>query len=168
MHYGDNGILKSAEYAVNKYENAQKTENKNIDDISNEIDNIIKNSTTVGTRNENANNYSTDEQVIGTWIDGKKLYRKVYKATTPSTSESTAIVDISELNVDTQVNIYGSIFTPENGSAYSLNTCFGSTDTVATWFNKTNIYMKVSYTNRQNRPCIIVIEYTKTTDTATK
>ena len=41
----------------------------------------------VGTLNKK-DTYSTEEQVIGTWIDGKPLYRKVLVGTVPTVSES--------------------------------------------------------------------------------
>lgn len=47
--------------------------------------------------------YSTDEKVIGTWIDGKTVYEKTITTTLPNISGSamvTHIVDISSLNTD--------------------------------------------------------------------
>lgn len=45
-----------------------------------------------------AQNYSTTEQVIGTWIDGKPLYRKVIQLTTlPNNTTKTFAHSISNL-----------------------------------------------------------------------
>ena len=41
--------------------------------------------------------YSTEEQVVGTWIDGKPLYRKVFKVTS---DERLAFEDILSQNID--------------------------------------------------------------------
>ena len=48
--------------------------------------------------------YSTDEKMIGRWIDGKPLYQKVI----PFTSLSQGMtIDISSLNVDTIPHLSG-------------------------------------------------------------
>ncbi len=50
--------------------------------------------------------YSTDEQVIGTWVDGKKIYRKVLEVNryVPATGYTT---DISALKVKQVINVSG-------------------------------------------------------------
>lgn len=56
---------------------------------------------------DNMYNYSTGEQVIGTWIDGKPIYRK-YITISPSatlTKDSWSIIcDVSSLNIDSVIN----------------------------------------------------------------
>ena len=48
---------------------------------------------------KNGDNYSTNETVIGTWIDGKPLYRKVFKnIAVPSGSSWTPMIDLSDLS----------------------------------------------------------------------
>lgn len=51
-------------------------------------------------------NYSTNEQKIGKWIDGKPLYRKVLNITNPAGS-NTDYKDVADLNISTLVNLYG-------------------------------------------------------------
>lgn len=46
---------------------------------------------------DNLINYTTDEIRIGTWIDGKPLYRKIFKF---NTYQSSMDVDVSNLNID--------------------------------------------------------------------
>lgn len=41
------------------------------------------------------NNYSTTEQRIGTWIDGKPLYQKTYSVTMPNSTGVSAVVELS-------------------------------------------------------------------------
>ena len=67
-----NGLFKNAKLAKEKSENAQKLEDKTLGDYESKIGDYID-----GTRNENENNYSKEEQVIGTWIDGTTIYSKV-------------------------------------------------------------------------------------------
>ena len=45
-------------------------------------------------------NYSTEEQVVGTWIDGKPIYQKTYVSLhngNPSTTSNIIIIDISDI-----------------------------------------------------------------------
>lgn len=55
-------------------------ENENLDPINFNYEQRLQ-------RLEN-NDYSTEEQVIGKWIDGKPLYRKTITGTTPATAET--------------------------------------------------------------------------------
>lgn len=116
------------------------------------------------TSTDSNNNYSNEEQVIGKWIDSKPLYRRVYNLTTPSKAESTCIKDLTDLNIETAVKVDGYIRYTDTASS-PLNIMFGDKDFVATWFNPKNICMKCTYSARFNKPCYIIIEYTKTTDT---
>lgn len=47
--------------------------------------------------------YSTDEQVIGTWIDGKPLYQKTYSINETIYNQDKSI-DVSSLNIDKYVS----------------------------------------------------------------
>ena len=54
-----------------------------------------------------SNNYSTSEQVVGTWIDGKPLYRKVIVTTVPECSEdgisAERTINITDLSIENVV-----------------------------------------------------------------
>lgn len=50
--------------------------------------------------------YSERETIIGTWIDGKPLYRKVIVYNHPQ-NESESVIDSNINNLDMVVNIYG-------------------------------------------------------------
>lgn len=110
------------------------------------------------------NNYSTEEQIIGTWIDGKPLYQKTFNVMTPtSANTATSILDISSLNIDARVNLFGMV--DEYKARANINFYYSSTDYVATYFvgDSEAIAMKTAswYVNKQ---CYITIQYTKTTD----
>ena len=62
-------------------------------------------------------NYSTEEQKIGTWIDGKPVYRKVFSYTTTSNNQ---MLDFTVNNIDTVVDMYGSVSSPRTSQA-SIN-----------------------------------------------
>ena len=116
----------------------------------------------------NAQNiYSTEESVIGRWIDGKPIYRKVIQNTTPGTGESSKDIDISGLSVDTLINIYGSAYHTETGLfVIPVNYTQESGQFLATRIrdvnSKLNIKTNGSWAN--NLAIIVILEYTKTTD----
>lgn len=56
----------------------------------------------------NTNNYSEDETIVGTWIDGRKVYQKTFNIETPSTADSLVkVIDVSD--VDSDIDFYVSI-----------------------------------------------------------
>lgn len=70
------------------------------------------------------NTYSTDEQVVGTWIDGKPVYRKVIQTPGPTAVNEIKSVDITDLNVETVIRLDGRYFwdsTKSNTSILSTN-----------------------------------------------
>ena len=88
-------LFKQAEQAKNATENAQKEENVILGSYEDKIDEIIgsreqitvdkdeyeqllKDVENLKTRNAN-NNYSTEERIVGSWIDGKTIYQKVFE-----------------------------------------------------------------------------------------
>ena len=102
-------------------------------------------------------NYSTSESVVGTWIDGKPLYQITFSGSTGAVSTDVQIGTIP--NVGQVVNMFGAI-TRSNGRMDSIpstaNAIAVSTTGVVTTYTTNN--------NQINRPCIITIQYTKTTD----
>ena len=100
--------------------------------------------------------YSTDEQVIGTWIDGKTLYRRVLQGKSPSTA-NTGINIINVPEVNKMIRIDGLV-----GNSMRLDFYTKAEDFVHTWWrdNQKSIAMNVSsaYINYDVQ---IVIEYTK-------
>lgn len=107
-------------------------------------------------------NYSTNEERVGTWIDGKPIYRKVINAGTVSAS-NTNIGSIS--NIDTLVSIkgtaYSSQFTQRYGipnvhsdiSSFYINLLMAGDNVVIRFGSGTTSLEKV----------VAIIDYTKTT-----
>lgn len=114
---------------------------------------------------DNVTEYSTNETVVGTWIDGKPIYRKCFTITTPSSNASTNVVDITDLHIDNMINDYFSIVSVGHNISSSTNNS-NAVMFVRLNFNNTGdwLTMTVSNTSYQNCPALIVIEYTKTTD----
>lgn len=107
-----------------------------------------------------SNIYSTEETIIGKWIDGKPIYRKVFN--------HIPYKNISELNIDCPIRAYGfcsSIISygvnpptsyPIKPSYYDLYALIN--------FNRTNISITKNWDNGDFSDNTIIIEYTKTTD----
>ena len=112
-----------------------------------------------------ANNYSLDEQIIGTWIDGKPLYRKVYLCKTPSSNTSENVVDITDLDYETLTNLYSII---GNYVVSNVSTCYSASGFHATTslglIDGRSYIRMVVYNAFHNMNATVIIEYTKTTD----
>lgn len=102
-------------------------------------------------------NYSTTETKIGTWIDGKPVYRIVIEYTTTSQANLGYNIDVSSLNIETMIKAEG----------VGNNTALLS-DTQAILMNssktKVTIYFNNSSATSYNGH--IILKYTKTTDIA--
>ena len=106
--------------------------------------------------------YSTEEQVIGTWIDGKPLYRiiKEYNVSAKETQSN----DISSIPYDTIFINFGKSFNrwvANSSSSIIWNT--SDNDKGNVWINYEK---KLNILNSSNaaRHYWITLEYTKTTD----
>ena len=109
--------------------------------------------------------YSTSERRIGTWIDGKTLYRKV--STGKTTSEmirgSVKIADIpSEMNIKRfEVTLSNDL----DKATVMGSTWFSDTDYVYVFINgRSELRCKVANNAYINRNLYAIVEYTKTTD----
>ena len=110
--------------------------------------------------------YSTEEKVVGTWINGKPVYQKTYIGVQINSSESVWVnnLDVTDLNIDNFLRVYGTLVYTDgkvltlNGAylqlAYDPSTKF----IIATQKNLgSKLKWNVDFT----------IYYTKATDTAT-
>ena len=112
--------------------------------------------------------YSTEETVVGTWIDGKPLYRRVVLGTTPTgtgSSNAVQLADTTSWLIDTCVSILGIVQASSNGSAklpvgrLLELTIFASRMLTCALSSEGNVY--------RSMPVTCIIEYTKLSDTAT-
>lgn len=104
--------------------------------------------------------YSTDETRIGTWIDGKPIYRKVI--TIPQFKDAIINVNTGVTNAETVFIKSGTWERPDvPNKIYSLdNTFMGQYE-----FNKQDGILNISTNNQYvTFSGYIVLEYTKTTD----
>ena len=111
---------------------------------------------------EQKDTYSTNEIKVGTWVDGKPVYRKVIEGVTSNTQDTGYV--ISSINdIETLVLYTGSIL-DNNSVKHKIGTYLGGQyhsdiyiDTIG------NVY--ISHGSAMvNKSYSLIIEYTKTTD----
>ena len=116
------------------------------------------------TASGSSNNYSTEEQVVGTWIDGKPLYRKLVTYTYTATGNSEFsfnhnISDVDFICVDSSISYL--LVSSHNYSLFqSVNSRSYNTDVDST---KVLGYEEFGDGTRTFK-MYIFLQYTKTTD----
>lgn len=106
--------------------------------------------------------YSTTEKRIGTWIDGKPLYRKTVDCGKgPDAGRKDVPAGIS--NPDLIVNLYG--FSIDSGVCTPVNNTRPDNAAAANgaYFENGNIVIRTG-ANRTAASFYVTVEYTKTTD----
>ena len=136
-----------------------------------------------GKDGENFSTYSTNEQVVGKWIDGKPIYRKCFKNVAfsnldVSSSRYMMSTKIDIDNIDKIISIHGETHTAI-GTAYDLISIFPSVNIAFDRSVQFCSYVMIANSNYMiyiagnngfiQGSCYIdyIVEYTKTTDTAT-
>ena len=114
--------------------------------------------------------YSTDEKVVGVWIDGKPLYQKTVNfGTLPNNAKKAVAHGIS--NIEKVISIDGSAYGTTGGVFYAftfpnVGTNNQYTYDIAIDITGANIDI-TTQTDRTFLTGIVTIKYTKTTDTTT-
>ena len=108
-------------------------------------------------KTKNNINYSTEEQVIGAWIDGKPIYRRVFTGETSIAQINVTIHNYAE-NVDTLIRSYGQL---ENSSGMKLSLL--SDDQSVVWANN-EFTIYVNNVVEDMFKYTLICEYTKLTD----
>ena len=103
--------------------------------------------------------YSTDEMIIGRWIDGKPIYRKVVQGNITSKNQSLFVVNE---NVETMISIRGYDFS--NGIYYfPFNYAQdGSTQKAVFYKKDTDTIEFRSNSSESGEVFVVILEYTKT------
>lgn len=104
----------------------------------------------------------TDERIIG-YIEGKPVYERLVKTTTPSANNGT-ILNTNSWDVEDMISITG--FNGDTGNNwYSSPYYNGSSSITNPWWNKPTGNVNMSLTSgAMKKPLILVLRYTKTTD----
>ncbi len=126
---------------------------------------IIRNGITYGGGGASLDNYSTKEQVVGTWIDGKPLYQKTIVTNAPSESAKIFIT------MDSDVDIQLIECKLNENETYQFNVPFCVANQSQQLQAFASIYIRnhymlewVSTEQYFNKECIVTVRYTKTTD----
>lgn len=112
-------------------------------------------------------NYSTDEQIVGKWINGKPLYRKVIKTTMAETLSNGTYVN---KDVGTGFNIdfgYVAKAILISGTQHMLLPYINNAGYSTKCFidkNGSNLILANGNSTFSNCETYVIIEYTKTTD----
>lgn len=114
--------------------------------------------------------YSTDEKMIGQWIDGKPLYQKTVNFGSLSNKDD-KVIDHGIANIDRIVHAHALAFNPTTGSGKPLSYAYdngGSGLAAQIAFNVSRTYIEIF--NRGDNysafDAYATIQYTKTTDSA--
>ena len=126
----------------------------------------------------NLQNYSTEEQIIGSWIDGKPIYQKTIEcgALSNSSNNVNKFIDTGINGIDTVIDIksIGYFFAQSGDNGY-MNTLFWKADSSSEYIytyvgdNTNNGYPnKIAIQYKGNIAWLsnmyVTIQYTKTTD----
>ena len=115
--------------------------------------------------------YSTTEQRVGTWIDGKPIYRKTYEiGNLPNANTLRVQSGLTASNINI-VKLYGTAIKSGTHETYPLPFIWGSTsgftNYVGLFFggtdNNSDIWIR-TMTDASSYSGYVIIEYTKTTD----
>lgn len=119
--------------------------------------------------------YSTDEKVVGKWIDGKTLYQKTFTGVLPTTSTDgvsvtgniTGVLGLANV-IDKLVSIQGSIIDTTNtnmGNLFTTEVTPTYVGTTGAYYSKTSDTIRAynSIARYSGRTVYTTIQYTKTT-----
>lgn len=142
--------------------------NKVTDDDMNEIKTVVNNNddelTTINTNLTNLITYSTTETVVGTWIDGKTIYRKVIQYN--KTSNGQVDLSLSSYGITNIENIWlnQNSFIKTNGNEWkAVNTYESDSYFTFCTFPSANSFRLSSNSSYARGLWNLIIEYTKTT-----
>lgn len=108
--------------------------------------------------------YSTEETVIGRWIDGKPIYRYTIEIETGKSGGDTIVQGTDQLNID--ILIASKAIIKMDGANNTLISILpnNGTDIKLCNDNRVHIYIDSGTVNLAYKHGVLVIEYTKTTD----
>lgn len=117
--------------------------------------------------------YSTEEKIIGTWVDGKTLYGKTFIFTTDSETYAMKVLNTKIQDADTIfIDTAHSFIKGTDSCIYMINSVRPASDTTITagshnWFRINSDKRNVGYVVGSlcaSASCNLTVEYTKTTD----
>ena len=112
------------------------------------------------------NTYSTEEQIIGTWVDGRKIYRKYIITKTPSVINTEEVIAILPENQLTMISMCVQVYSPKLNAIVPFPVAFNTEVMGGVFYNPSTkqFIAKVNNSAYTNIELTIITEYTKTTD----
>lgn len=159
----DNKQLQSIQELIRRYD----LDNTKIYDFLDELVDYLKlEHTNIETKleEETLEKYSTDEQEIGKWIDGKSIYRKVISFTTGASTNTWTT--IAELQFNRVINLYGYMYISESEMyrlPYAGIGTNGANENVYFYVSSQQglIREKHNYDYANSKNSYLIVEYTK-------
>ena len=109
--------------------------------------------------------YSTTEQLVGTWIDGKPLYQLTFTMKTPASVSATTTYNLSAYNIDKIISEDAMLQRTSNDYDHGVNWHYNNNNhDMCTYFNfNTGLYYitKTSGAADTNADAYITLKYTK-------
>ena len=148
------GLFEKTKQAEQKSKDAQELENSTLGSYGNSINEIIS----TGSREENSNNnqYSLEEKAIGTWIDGKTIYRKVYTGMVTEVNQD-LFTTVDE--IDALVEVKGYLKTNVTNYIFPFNFTQNGSSQAAIFLKPDS--KTIAYRGTDTGNFYVVIEYTK-------
>ena len=113
------------------------------------------------------NVYSTEEKIVGTWIDGKPIYRKVISSTLSGPLTGLVTVEHNIQNIDLPIRIvFGKATVPGSSNSITIPSQYDSTTFIQLGaFSDTYVQLFAGSTNWTSlKEITLCLEYTKKTD----
>ena len=107
--------------------------------------------------------YSTEERIVGTWIDGKPIYQKTMTVKAPVVTAQGAQAQTSTphniSNIETKISC-----STNNGSNVNVFGSANNTYFMSAYFDTTNLYIRANNNTWNGVNITVTMQYTKTTD----
>lgn len=121
--------------------------------------------TSSGGGGSSSHNYSTEEQIVGTWIDGKPIYEKTLIFENQYLASGFTDLSHGISNVDMYIDLKGSYKNLDNSNSLSLShiNITGLNLSIGTWCeDRTKIRIHTGSSMAGNYNVYLTIQYTKT------
>ena len=145
-----NNLFENAKLAKEKYKQARESEDETLEDYEDAI---------TGDRGNKAN-YSTEEHVIGTWIDNNPLYEKTMELDSLSAGDN----DFSLPQVKEIISVEGFGYGSDGWRGFYDSGNSTSTYSMISYFNPSSHTLRLNIGSGRASKAVITIRYTKTTD----
>lgn len=149
------GLFDKAKQAKKITDNKYEEENMVLAEYNNKINEVFN------TRENNSNNsYTEEEQVVGSWKDGKNIYRRVveFEKTQSGGTQDTGVI-INDL--DTIITTYGVVIQNETKNQVPVPYHTSTSDYAIFYYTTDGILRCNANGYSANAKYYLVIEYTK-------